>query len=131
MQLKSDRFTGGAPILGAFAFETVQNLGVEARPGGAEDTRIQGAMAYPLCSPQVLDGLAATGLVVGMSQSCSPILSVWARNVSGLMPTSAGRRCLITSPATRKGIRAERWARSGFNSGVDRQCDGQVTQRSM
>ena len=26
----------------------------------------------------------ATGLVVGMSQSCSPILSVWARNVSGL-----------------------------------------------
>ena len=25
--------------------------GVEARPGGAEDTGIQGAMAYPLCSP--------------------------------------------------------------------------------
>jgi hypothetical protein len=75
--------------------------------------------------------VAATGLAVGMSQSCSPILSVWARNVSGLMPTSAGRRCVSTSAATRKGIRAERWARSRSNSGVDRQCDGQVTQCSM
>jgi hypothetical protein len=67
---------------------------------------------------------AATGLVVGMSHSCSPILCVWARDVSGLMPTSAGRRCLSASAATRKGIRAERWAHSRSNSGVDRQCGG-------
>src|ERR1700752_2461832 len=74
---------------------------------------------------------AAIGLAVGMSPRCSPILSVWARNVSGLMPTSARRRCVSTSAATRKGISAERWARSRSNSGVDRQCDGQVTQRAM
>jgi hypothetical protein len=35
------------------------------------------------------------------AQSCSPILSVWARNVS--VPTSAGRRCASTSEVTRKG----------------------------
>ena len=66
-----------------------------------------------------------------VTKLCAYLRSVWARNVSGLVPTSTGRRCVSTSAATRKGIRAERWARSRSNSGVDRQCDGQVTLRSM
>jgi hypothetical protein len=33
--------------------------------------------------------------------SCSPIRSVWWRNVSGLLPASMGNRCCRTSAAAR------------------------------
>ena len=55
---------------------------------------------------------AAAGLTAAALRSCSPTLSVWPRKVSGLLPASTGRRCASTPAATRKGIRAERCARS-------------------
>jgi hypothetical protein len=74
------------------------------------------------------DGLDATaaGLTAAALRNCSPTLSVWPRNVSGLFPASTGRRCVSTPPATRYGMRAERCARSWSSSGVDRQSDGQL-----
>jgi hypothetical protein len=48
---------------------------------------------------------AAAAAVVGWSAvavpSCSPIRSVWWRNVSGLLPTSMGNTCRRTQAATR------------------------------
>ena len=49
----------------------------------------------------VIADAAAAGLTAGASRSCSPILSVWPRNVSGLVPASTGRRCASTPAATR------------------------------
>ena len=50
--------------------------------------------------------IAAAAAVVGWSAvavpSCSPIRSVWWRNVSGLLPASMGNRCCRTSAATRR-----------------------------
>jgi DNA-binding protein HU-beta len=57
------------------------------------------------------------GLTVAALRSCSPILSVWPRSVSGLFPVSTGRRCSSRPAATRYGIRAETWARSWSSSG--------------
>src|SRR5208283_5349065 len=79
----------------------------------------------------VMLAAAAAGLTAGASRSRSPILSVWPRKVSGLFPASTGRRCASTPAATRYGIRAEKCARSWSSSGVDRQCDGQLTHVSL
>ena len=41
----------------------------------------------------VMADAAAAGLTAAALRSCSPTLSVWPRNVSGLFPASTGRRC--------------------------------------
>jgi hypothetical protein len=78
----------------------------------------------------VIAGAAADGFSDAASASRSPTCSVWLRNVSGLVPASIGNRCCITSAATRYGISADSRACSWFSSGVDRQCDGQLTSVS-
>ena len=51
---------------------------------------------------------AAACLTAGAARSRSPILSVWPRSVSGLIPAATGRRWDNTSAATRNGISADR-----------------------
>jgi hypothetical protein len=46
-------------------------------------------------------GVAAAGLTAAASRSCSPSLSVWLRNVSGLFPAATGSKCASTPTATR------------------------------
>src|SRR5271165_5133681 len=79
----------------------------------------------------VMLAAAAAGLTAGASRSRPPILSVWPSKVSGLFPASTGRRCASTPAATRYGTRAEKCACSWSSSGVDRQCDGQLTHVSL
>src|SRR5208337_4017053 len=66
----------------------------------------------------------------GVAKSLADLERMAAQGLR-LFPASTGRRCASTPAATRYGIRAEKCARSWSSSGVDRQCDGQLTHVSL